>query len=410
MGKRRIRRFAPAKARRGFPLAWRLERWKWAACYGSKRPHLLPLFSVLKPHPRGALFPVPPILTSIAGPAATSRMTPLPRLLASARAALIRPNCGGRHCFLLVIPLVFDATTSIWHHHGRIRSRALLSWPLGTARRAVRRGRECRRSGLQRWGSVAMPSFSSAMRLPGCCRERGLSACARSLRRNGCHGTRRGPVDGPNASRLTPPRCCPRFLPSRCSGVSMLKKISDDPAAAAAEARKKNVQAIENVFENLGLDAKEGWDVLRQVAANLGHPIGGRPKGTKKWDNDRLIVLGANLDEIELKYPNANDEKLARQIKNEWPDDYKYENPNSLRKRLPMARRIFKELMKSPVLEQFSASLLRVIIPPELLNLDEIQAFREAFPSSAHWVGVIIKAAAPVRRAEARRRRKSRRD
>src|SRR5262249_41741011 len=65
------------------------------------------------------------------------------------RAALIRPNCDGRHCFLLVIPLVFDATTSIWHHHGHIRSRALLSWPLGTARRAVRRGRECRRSGLQ---------------------------------------------------------------------------------------------------------------------------------------------------------------------------------------------------------------------------------------------------------------------
>jgi hypothetical protein len=122
----------------------------------------------------------------------------------------------------------------------------------------------------------------------------------------------------------------------------MLKKISqDDSAAADAEAREKTVQAIEKVFENLGLDAKERWDVVRQIAANLGHPIGGRPKGTKKWDFDRLFVLGADLYQIELKYPNASDQDLAQQIQQKWPDDYKYENPDSLRKRLPMARRRF---------------------------------------------------------------------
>jgi hypothetical protein len=193
----------------------------------------------------------------------------------------------------------------------------------------------------------------------------------------------------------------------------MLKKSPDDAASADAEARGKDIRALEKVFERLGFDAKqpEDWDRVRELAAGylgLCRTVG-RPKDTKKWDFDRLIVLGANLYQVECKYPNASNEEKALQIKRRWPDDYKHENPSSLRKRLPQARRTLDMLMQDPVIETWSSRFLRGIFPPELLNHDSMRPFLEQWPNSAEWIGLIIKASAEVRRTQERQRRKQRR-
>jgi hypothetical protein len=196
----------------------------------------------------------------------------------------------------------------------------------------------------------------------------------------------------------------------------MRKKILQDRAAVdAGVVREKDVRALEKVFEHLGFDAKqfEHWHHLHDIVLASGfleqRQKEGRPKGTKKWDFDHLFILGANLHQIELKYPNASDKDLAQQIRDRWPDDYKFENASTFRKRLPEARRCFKDLMKEPGMEQMSSRLLRRLFPAEMLNHDLMQEFREHWPSSAEFMKIVIKAAAPVRRAEERQRRKDRR-
>jgi hypothetical protein len=199
----------------------------------------------------------------------------------------------------------------------------------------------------------------------------------------------------------------------------MLKEIRHDPALADGKARGKDVRALEKVFENLGLDPKqpEHWDRLRETIVTsefFGQPpTVGRPKGTKKWDFDRLFVLGAHLYQIELDYPNARDTQLAVQIQRRWPDDYKRENTDTFRKRLPMARRNFKSLMT--IIEDQSSSLVRSAeefgycffgLSPEQLG----ERFRKEWPRlRVGLIGNIIKAGAEVRRDEERQRRKERR-
>src|SRR5436190_18321944 len=50
-----------------------------------------------------------------------------------------------------VLSSLYKPRSNETHHgyHGHIRGRALPPWPLGAARRAVRRGRRCRRSRIQ---------------------------------------------------------------------------------------------------------------------------------------------------------------------------------------------------------------------------------------------------------------------
>jgi hypothetical protein len=62
---------------------------------------------------------------------------------------------------------------------------------------------------------------------------------------------RRGPVDGPNASRLTPPRCCPRVLPSAVAAVCpVLKKtpVCQSELIAAANSFWRTLLAYNRLY------------------------------------------------------------------------------------------------------------------------------------------------------------------
>src|SRR5215813_12697695 len=68
--------------------------------------------SITRPSSRSTV--VVTVRRNVVGPCHRRRAAPnLPRLLASPRAALIRPNCDGRHCFLPVFPLEASQTRHI---------------------------------------------------------------------------------------------------------------------------------------------------------------------------------------------------------------------------------------------------------------------------------------------------------
>jgi hypothetical protein len=124
----------------------------------------------------------------------------------------------------------------------------------------------------------------------------------------------------------------------------IINPVSGQIIKPAANPREQDIRAMERLPILARLDPKKRREAARKVAAVLwGRSISnGRPKGTKKWNDDALFKLGAKLAQVEVENPRVSYLKLAERIKNRWPESYRYDEAANLRKRLPEARRMFE--------------------------------------------------------------------
>jgi hypothetical protein len=118
------------------------------------------------------------------------------------------------------------------------------------------------------------------------------------------------------------------------SGELVLKKTPPpDPLQAA--------------FDYFGLDPSKPEDRDRLLQLLAGRLFGsrkvGRPEGSLKWTDHRLLLLGALLFQIEEPRRRLSLTKLAGKIEKLLPG-HRY--PSSLRKRLGAARQNFQRVLK----------------------------------------------------------------
>jgi hypothetical protein len=117
-----------------------------------------------------------------------------------------------------------------------------------------------------------------------------------------------------------------------------------DPERAAA------AESITKAFEYFGLNpdipAHRGFFLAILADVYLNTPVSGRPRGTAKWTRHRYLRFGAHLHILHFKFPNANLEELAEEIKKVLPIECKHEDSKSFRKRLGTARRLFTRLLE----------------------------------------------------------------
>jgi hypothetical protein len=138
----------------------------------------------------------------------------------------------------------------------------------------------------------------------------------------------------------------PAPLSQRCSGVIVLSKT---PKPAPALTRKR-VRELEKTFAHFGLNAgsPEDWPRLKeQVAPHLGqHSKSGRPKGSLKWTEYRLLTLA--LDLCEVSKHGATAQEAAAMLKKDPGYAFDYADCGgceSLRKRIPQAKRPWQRVL-----------------------------------------------------------------
>jgi hypothetical protein len=76
----------------------------------------------------------------------------------------------------------------------------------------------------------------------------------------------------------------------------------------------------------------------------------GRPRGTTKWDKNRLLELAAHADVLRKRTGRVSDKDAAKELKNVFDDEYRHDSPETIRQRLPDASRVrgeFLELLHS---------------------------------------------------------------
>ena len=64
----------------------------------------------------------------------------------------------------------------------------------------------------------------------------------------------------------------------------------------------------------------------------------GRPKGTKRWNTERLFLLG-NRARVKKRDGSPSGNSIAQQLKSDFKDDYRQDSAETIRQRLALARR-----------------------------------------------------------------------
>jgi hypothetical protein len=70
----------------------------------------------------------------------------------------------------------------------------------------------------------------------------------------------------------------------------------------------------------------------------------GRPKGAAKWNTDKLFVLGVRAQVLRKQMGNLKGEDVAKKLKENFSDDYRYESIEAIRQRLPDALRMVRDI------------------------------------------------------------------
>jgi hypothetical protein len=89
------------------------------------------------------------------------------------------------------------------------------------------------------------------------------------------------------------------------------------------------------------------WQILLMLTSLLAETFGrdrGRPR-RKTWTPDLLGLIGASIDALKHRYPDASDAKIAELLKEENPTVFRA-TAESLRKRFPEARRAWREALQ----------------------------------------------------------------
>jgi hypothetical protein len=109
--------------------------------------------------------------------------------------------------------------------------------------------------------------------------------------------------------------------------------------------------AVSRAGKFLGLDAAKPDDaalMLRILAYQL-FPTEKKPKGrpqdTKKWNSNRLFLLGLHRVKIAEMQPGINDTIAATRIMAEYKKEYRDTTVEMIRQRLSLARLVFETAM-----------------------------------------------------------------
>jgi hypothetical protein len=63
----------------------------------------------------------------------------------------------------------------------------------------------------------------------------------------------------------------------------------------------------------------------------------GRPKGTKRWNTERLFLLGTRA-RVKKRHGSPSGNSTAQQLKSDFKDDYRQDSAETIRQRLSLAR------------------------------------------------------------------------
>ncbi len=123
------------------------------------------------------------------------------------------------------------------------------------------------------------------------------------------------------------------------------------------ELRAKRPGPIEEAAAHLGLDPEGAGDretlllVLADMVCAKEEPKArrtpGRRKGTAKWDMVKLSLLGLRYEHIKRRHPKMSDRQIAKEIRLAHSStDYKFDTEETIRQKLPAAKREFAEFEK----------------------------------------------------------------
>jgi hypothetical protein len=97
----------------------------------------------------------------------------------------------------------------------------------------------------------------------------------------------------------------------------------------------------------------------------------GRPKGSRTSWGKRLIALGRLCNEIKDESPKLSDAKIAKLITKD--PEFKHDDPEQIRQRLPEARYIYEEWCAEYEMEMLDAAYdYMAEHPDEFPQLDEL--------------------------------------
>jgi hypothetical protein len=107
----------------------------------------------------------------------------------------------------------------------------------------------------------------------------------------------------------------------------------------------KPTRSLSEAAEFFGLDPAKAVDsaVLLRVLADVvfGTRKKGRHTGTSRWNDVRLFQLGVHLQAVEKDRPGISNKKAAAEIKRRYRQQYKTDEPETIRQRLRDARLVF---------------------------------------------------------------------
>jgi hypothetical protein len=135
-------------------------------------------------------------------------------------------------------------------------------------------------------------------------------------------------------------------VPQALSSATMVDAETFEPDPAALQTSESIRAAFDYFGLNPDIPSHRGFFLAIVTDVYLNTPVPGRPKGTATWTRHRLLFLGAVLEAFKPEYPGATLTELAEAIRKALPADYHHENPDSFRKQLGKARRIFERLMQ----------------------------------------------------------------
>jgi hypothetical protein len=155
-----------------------------------------------------------------------------------------------------------------------------------------------------------------------------------------------GPIGGARKLMVDPVSELTGRVPQTLSRATRVDAETFEPDPGALQSSESIRAAFDYFGLNPDIPSHRGFFLAIVTDVYLNTPVPGRPKGTATWTQDRLLFLGAVLKVFKPAYPEATLTELGEAVRKALPADYHYENPDSFRKHLGKARRIFERLMQ----------------------------------------------------------------
>jgi hypothetical protein len=123
------------------------------------------------------------------------------------------------------------------------------------------------------------------------------------------------------------------------------------PRAGFSNLAATNTNQLKAAANYFDLDLENGTEcavllrVLADIAFNKKNP--GRKKGSKSWPAARFFVLGYHENLLRQENPSlSGNERIAKKLKERYPDQFRHDSLTTLRQRLPAARREYARAVR----------------------------------------------------------------